>query len=209
MMPLARSLRPCGTLAKFLQSTAFLLTLSCAPVHAELFGFDPGYTSLVFSWSHLGLTRQSARFSSIDGSADIDPEAPEKSTLDVTIRAASVDSGNDTFDRILRSHDYFNAASSPTITFHAVSVVRTGEKTADVTGDLQIRGISKPVTMHVTLNLFGNHPAAAANAAYVGKHVAAFSATAEIRRSDWGIDRGLPLIPDEVEIAIETEMINR
>ena len=177
------------------------------PVRAEPFVFDKGYTMLTFSWSHLGLTRQQARFNGIEGSIDIDPEHPELSRVDVTIRAASVQSGNDTFDRILRSPDYFNAATHPAITFLSTHILRTGEKTADVTGDLTMLGQTKAVVLHVTLSLYGTHPLGAANPAYVNKKTAAFAATANVRRSDWGMSRGVPLVSDDVDITIETELL--
>jgi polyisoprenoid-binding protein YceI len=175
---------------------------------AEPFVFDPGYTALVFSWSHLGLSRQQARFNGIDGHFDLDPQSPERSRFDVTIRTASVQTGNDGFDRILRGPDFFNAATFPTMTFRSAEIVRTGEKTADVTGELEIMDRVKPVVLHVTLSLFGEHPAAAANPSYAGRKVAAFSAKAEIVRSDWGLGRGTPLVSDNIEIDIETELVS-
>lgn len=179
-----------------------------ASAHAEPFVLDKGYTAVTFSWSHLGLSRQNARFNGVEGTADIDPQNPENSKIDVTIRANTVQSGNDAFDRILRSPDYFNAATYPTITFKSQSVNRTGEKTADVVGDLNILGKSHPVTMRATLNVFGDHPSGGANPTYLGKKVAGFSATTQIKRSEWGMSKGTPMISDEIDIMIETELIS-
>ncbi len=185
-----------------------LLLLPSAMASAEPFVLDKGYTALTFSWSHLGLSRQIARFNGIEGTAEIDPQNPENSRIEVTIRTNTVQSGSDPFDRILRGPDYFNAATYPTITFTSRSVNRTGEKSADVAGDLNILGKSVPVTLHVTLNIFGDHPSAAANPTYLGKKVAGFSATTQIKRSDWGMTKGVPLVSDEIDIAIETELIS-
>ena len=194
---------------RLLGALMLMLTAHTAPVAAEPFVFDKGFTAVTFSWSHLGLSRQTARFNGVDGLADIDPERPESSKVDVTIRTSTVQSGVDTFDRILRSPDYLNAATYPTIAFHSTTVTRTGEKTADVEGELEILGQSKPVTLHVTLNVFGPHPSADANPAYIGKKVAAFSAKTQILRSNWGMSRGAPLVSDEVENAIETELVSK
>ena len=183
--------------------------LAGMPARAEPFVFDKGYTMLTFSWSHLGLTRQQARFNGVEGTIDIDPERPEQSQVDVTIRAASVQSGNDTVDRILRSPDYFNAATHPAITFRSTHILRTSEKTADVTGELTMLGQAKSVVLHVTLNVYGTHPLGAANPAYSNKKSAAFSATAKVLRSDWSLGRGVPLVSDEVDIAIETELVGK
>ncbi len=180
-----------------------------ASTRAEVFVFDKGYTALVFSWSHLGLSRQQARFNAFEGTIDIDAANPENSKVDITIRTASVQSGIDTFDRILRSPDYFDATTYPVITFRSTAVKRTSEVTADVTGDLDIRGKSVPVVLAVTLNQFGAHPSGAANPAYAGKKVAAFSAKTGVSRSAWGMGRGAPLVSDEVEITIETELVSK
>jgi polyisoprenoid-binding protein YceI len=189
---------------------AFALALAASPAaRAEPFVLDKGYTALVFSWSHLGLSRQQARFNAIDGVIDLDTQNPENSKIDITIRTTSVQSGIDTFDRILRSPDYFDATTYPAITFRSTSVRRTGEVTADVTGDLEIRGKSVPIVLAVTLNQFGDHPSGTANPSYAGKKVAAFSAKAGVARSAWGMGRGAPLVSDEIEIAIETELISK
>jgi polyisoprenoid-binding protein YceI len=177
--------------------------------HAEPFVLDKGYTAVIFSWSHLGLSRQQARFNSIDGLIDIDPQNPEASMIDIAIRTASVQSGIDTFDRILRSPDYFDATTYPAITFRSTSVKRTSEVTADVAGDLIIRGKPVPVVLAVTMNLFGAHPSGAANPTYAGKRVAAFSAKTNVSRSAWGMSRGTPLVSDEIDISIETELVSK
>ena len=186
-----------------------LIGVTTVPAAAEPFVMDKGYTALTFAWSHLGLTRQHARFNGIEGAIDIDPQNPENSSIDVTIRTATVQSGVDAFDRILRSPDYFDATTYPTIAFRSTSVKRTGEVTADVTGDLNIRGQSVPAVLHVTLNQFGEHPSGAANPSYAGKKVAAFSARAQVLRSAWNMGRGAPLVSDEIDISIETELVSR
>lgn len=187
----------------------FLLWASTVPAAAEPFVFDKGFTLLTFSWSHLGLSRQQARFNGIDGIFDIDPERPEASRVDVTIRASSVQSGVDAFDRILRSPDYFDVQAHPTISFRSTGITRTGEKTADVAGDLTMLDVTKPATLQVTLNTYGPHPSAAASPAYVGRKVASFSARAQVLRSSWGMTRATPLVSDEIEIVIETELLSK
>jgi polyisoprenoid-binding protein YceI len=185
------------------------LFVSASAVRAEPFVLDKGYTAVIFSWSHLGLSRQQARFNAIEGVVDIDPQNPEASKVDITIRTASVQSGIDTFDRILRGPDYFDATTYPAITFRSMAVKRTSEVTADVTGELNIRGKSVSVVLVVTLNQFGGHPSSAANPNYTGKKVAAFSAKTNVSRSGWGMGRGAPLVSDEVDISIETELVSK
>ena len=131
-----------------LAAACFALT----PASAEPFVFDKGFTLITFSWSHLGLTRQMARFNGYDGVIEIDSAQPANSKIDVTLRTSSLQTGVDTFDRILRGPDYFDATTYPAITFKSSQVTRTSEKTADVAGELNIHGVSKPVILQVTLN---------------------------------------------------------
>ena len=188
-----------------LAAACFALT----PASAEPFVFDKGFTLITFSWSHLGLTRQMARFNGYDGVIEIDSAQPANSKIDVTLRTSSLQTGVDTFDRILRGPDYFDATTYPAITFKSSQVTRTSEKTADVAGELNIHGVSKPVILQVTLNLLGGHPSGAANPTYAGKKVAAFSAKSQVLRSAWGLSRGTPLVSDEIDITIETELVSR
>ena len=188
-----------------LAAACFALT----PASAEPFVFDKGFTLITFSWSHLGLTRQMARFNGYDGVIEIDSAQPANSKIDVTLRTSSLQTGVDTFDRILRGPDYFDATTYPAITFKSSQVTRTSEKTADVAGELNIHGVSKPVILKVTLNLLGGHPSGAANPTYAGKKVAAFSAKSQVLRSAWGLSRGTPLVSDEIDITIETELVSR
>jgi len=176
---------------------------------AEPYIFDRGYTLITFSWNHLGLTRQQGRVNGYEGTFDIDPADPEKSTFEVTMRVNSLQTGVDALDRILRSADYFDAARFPVMTFKSTSVKRTGETTAEVAGDLTVRGVTKPVVLNVRLNFNGAHPLATVNPAYTGKRVLAFSATTTLKRSDFEITRATPMVSDEIEIAIESELVSR
>lgn len=203
------SIRFCNPLQAAAFAATSLLTFTTHPVRAEPFQFDKGYTAILFSWSHLGLSRQTARFNAVDGSVDLDLEHPENSSVNVVIRANSLQSGVENFDRILRGPDFFNATTYPTITFRSTEVTRTGEKTADVAGDLEILGQSKPVVLKVTLNVLGDHPSGDANPAYAGKKAAAFSAKTQVLRSAWGMGRGAPLVSDEIDVDIESELLSK
>lgn len=173
---------------------------------ADTYVFDPGHTNITFSWNHLGLSRQSGRFVEYEGMLEFDPLQPEEARLDVTLKVASVFTGAKQLDRDLRSSDFFDAARHPEITFRSTLVRRTGARAGEVAGDLTIMGETRPVVLQVRWNYTGEHPLAALNPTYRGKFVSGFSAATTILRSDWGIKRGIPLISDEIEIAIETEL---
>lgn len=170
---------------------------------------DKDYTNVRFSWSNLGLSRQSARVMGIDGSVTFDPTAPETSRVDVIMNAASLWSGVASFDELLKSSDFFDVRRHPTIRFRSTGVRRMGERTGEVVGDLTIMGVTHPVTLYVVWNFTGEHPLAAVNPNYRDVFVSGFSATGVLRRSDWGLSRGVPLVSDEVEITIETELTRK
>jgi polyisoprenoid-binding protein YceI len=196
-------------LAAALSIMLALLMLGTAKARAETFVFEKNSTNVTFSWNHLGLSRQSGRFVDVSGTLDFDTAAPEASRLTVSIGTASVWTGVPSLDKLLRSSDYFDASRHPTITFRSTSVRRTGENTGEVSGDLTILGETKPVTMQVTMNYLGEHPLGNVNFDYKGRMAAGFSAQALIRRSDWGISRGVPLVSDDIYITIEAELVRQ
>ncbi|MCH9808050.1 MAG: YceI family protein [Alphaproteobacteria bacterium] len=172
-----------------------------------VFILDKDHSHVRFSWDHLGLSRQSARFGDVIGRVAFDPLNPEKSQVDVTIKVASVMSGVAALDGVLRdTNDYFKAAAHPDIKFKSTSVVPTSGKTANVSGDLTFNGVTKPVMLAVVWNFLGEHPLAEINPIYQGVTAAGFSGRTKILRSEWGMTRGIPLISDEIRIAIEVEM---
>ena len=176
---------------------------------SPLYSISKDYTNVRFSWSNLGLSRQSARIMAVDGSVEFDPNTPEASRVDVTMNTASLWTGIPSFDVLLKSSDFFDATRQPTIRFRSTGVRRMGDRTGELMGDLTIMGITNPVTLYVVWNFTGEHPLAAVNPNYKGIFVSGFSATGVLRRSDWGLTRGVPLVSDEIEVTIETELIRQ
>lgn len=189
---------------------AFALLLGFAAIpsaRADTYSIDKDHTEVRFSWNHLGLSRQSGRFLDVSGTLEFDPAEPEASYADVTIELASLSTGVSALDEALtKSKDFFDVETFPTATFKTTAVKRTGGKTARMTGALTMNGATHPVTLDVAWNFTGEHPMAQINPVYAGVYASGFSATTQIRRSDWGIVRTIPYISDEIEIAIETEM---
>ena len=167
---------------------------------------DKDYTTINFSWSHLGLSRQSARLTGAEGRVSFDPANPEASTIDVTMRTANISTGLRDFDLLIKSSDYFNAAQFPLITFKSSEIRRLSDKTGQVMGDLTIKGITRPVALSVVWNFSGEHPLAKVNPNYRDVYVSGFSASAVLRRSDWDLSLAVPLVSDEIRLSIETEM---
>lgn len=185
------------------------LPLAPAALRAETYAFDREHTAIAFSWTHLGLSRQSGRVMSFEGTIDFDPEKPEEGKVDVTMQVASLWTGVAKLDEHLKSADYFDAVKHPTITFKSTGIRKTGEKTGEVSGDLTIMGTTKPVTLAVTWNFTGEHPLSKFNPVYKDRFVSGFSAVARVNRSDWGVNRAVPLVSDEIQITIETELFKK
>ncbi|HZA01276.1 MAG TPA: YceI family protein [Hyphomicrobiaceae bacterium] len=186
------------------------LLLGAAPTaRADTWLFDAQNTEVRFSWDHLGLSRQSGRFLEVNGRLEFTPTDPRSGAVDVTIRSASLATGIKEYDANLKSADFFDAGQYPEITFKSTAVRHIGDNTGEVIGDLTILGVTRPVTLQVAWNFTGEHPLAMVNPTYKGKWVSGFSATTTIQRSDWGLKRGVPLISDEIHVAIEAEFLRQ
>lgn len=213
-----QALRRVGTSMKLSQpfrallrpwAVAVALACSSMAAAADIWVFDKDHTEIRFTWDHLGLSRQSGRFLEMRGELDFTPTDPERGQITVVIRMASLSTGVAALDTHLKSADFFDAARFPEATFKSTAVRRTGDRKGEVDGILELRGLAKPVTLVVTWNFTGEYPLASINPRYQGKWVSGFSATTTIRRSEWGISRAIPLIPDEIVIAIETELLRK
>lgn len=176
---------------------------------ADTYTFDRDHTHIAFSWNHLGISRQSARILDFDGTLDFDPSNPENGSVEVTMKVASLFTGVKVLDRDLKSSDFFDAARYPEITFKSTLIRVIGERSGEVAGDLTILGVTYPVVLQVRWNFSGDHPLGDINPAYKGKYVAGFSAVTTVLRSAWGLKRAVPLVSDEIEIAIEAEFLRK
>ncbi len=176
---------------------AALLPLSAA--QADNFTIDPGHTYPTFKISHLGFSTMHGRFNKSSGSLMLDADA-KKASVEITIDAASIDTGHQKRDDHLRSPDFLNVAENPEITFKSTAVSWNGAKPASVTGDLTLMGVTKPVTLTVTHMNCGEHP-------FSKKLTCGFDATAKIKRSDFGVKYGLPAIGDDMELAFGVEAV--
>jgi polyisoprenoid-binding protein YceI len=199
------------------RTTALLLALTLPATAQDLpdpvagtYTLDRAHTRVLFKVNHLGFSTYIAPFTGVDATLTFSPEAPETMALQATIQASSVETlypdPSFDFNALITGPDFLDAAQFPTITFTSTTITLTGDKTADVTGDLTLHGITKPVTLAVTYNGgWGAMPMDPAGAR-IG-----FSATGSLNRSDFGIAYGLPApgttmgVWDEVKIEIETE----
>ncbi len=179
--------------------TAALATASTAAFAAPVtYRIDPSHTDVIASWSHLGFSNPTAHFGQVDGTITYDPQNVGASKVEVTIPLSGMNSHVAKFDEHLRSADLFDVARFPDITFKSTKVEAAGENRLRVTGDLTLRGVSKPTVLDVTLNKVGEHPMT--KAPTIG-----FDATTTLKRSEFGLGYALPAVGDEVRIRITTE----
>jgi polyisoprenoid-binding protein YceI len=183
--------------------------LGAAPSRADGWLLAKGYGSVQFSWDNMGLSRQSARFADVEATLEFAPTDPAAARVEARIRTASVQSGVREFDELLRRPEFFDAARHPYIVFKSTRVEATGERSGIVAGDLTLNGTTRPLVLSVTWNYTGAHPLADVNPSYHGQWISGFSARATVRRSEFGLSRGLPLVSDEVDIAIEAEFVRK
>ena len=187
---------------------AALVTTSSVTARADTYALDPDHTEVRFTWDHLGLSRQGGRFTTAAGTLTFDPAKPEASTVDVKIPVKSLSTGVKKLDEhLITTKDFFDVAANPAITFKSTLVRMKSNKTGEVEGELSINGVSKPVVLDAVWNFSGEHPLQAINPVYAGAYASGFTATTQIRRSDWGITRTIPYVSDELRITIETEML--
>lgn len=170
--------------------------LSALP--AGTYESEQGHAYVAFTYWHLGYTKPILRWRETSATIVFDNENPENSTLEVSIPVASIDSGVDKFDEHLVAADFFDAETYPTITFKSTNIKRALLGSGSVTGDMTIKGITKPVTFTGKVNKVGKNFRS-------GLDMFGVSATANVKRSDFGVDKYAPNVGDDVEIMIEVE----
>lgn len=176
------------------------LALLAAPAFAApvTYTIDPGHTMVLATWNHFGFSNPSADFGDAEGTIVYDAAKPSASSVEVTLPLSGLQTFVPKLNEHLAGSDFFDAAKFPTATFKSTKVVPTGKDTLKVSGDLTIKGITKPVVLEVKLNKAGEHPMRKVQA--IG-----FDATATVKRSDFGVGAYAPMVSDEVKLRITTE----
>lgn len=169
-------------------------------VAAGAYKMDTQHGYVTFSYSHFGLSNPQISFKTVDANIMLDPADPTASAVNVTIAADSIDSDVDVFNGHLNSENWFNTAEYPEITFVSTGLTQNeddGDK-GTLTGDLTIKGITKPVTLDVTLLAAMEHPLSK-------KDTLGIQATGSVLRSDFDLGAYAPAVSDEVTITISGE----
>jgi polyisoprenoid-binding protein YceI len=184
------------------------VTAASQSTKPALWQIDPAHSAAHFSVRHLMISNVRGEFTKLSGSALINPADPAKSSVEITIEAASLNTREPQRDEHLRSADFFDVANHPTLTFRSKRIEALGAENFKLTGDLTIRGVTKEVTFDV------EGPTASVKDPW-GNVRAGVSASAKINRKDFGLvwnaltEAGGVVVGDEVKITVEAELIQQ
>jgi polyisoprenoid-binding protein YceI len=184
---------------EMLKTTAFIVAairFACTAAWAETFNVDPVHSTVLYRAGHMGVSNSWGRFNEIAGTVTLDDANPKANVIDITIKSASIDSGNPKRDDHLRNADFLNAKQFPTITFKTDSVKPIDPKTYEATGTLTLHGVSKPLTVKIEKLGGGKTP--------FGTSVG-LESTFTIKRTDFDMKNMLEGVPDNVLLIVSLE----
>ena len=190
---------------KFLVLAGLAALVVGQPVLADTYRVDHAHTNVGFRVAHMVVAKTTGSFNEFDASFDFDPNDASMFSLTATIQADSIDTNNGQRDNHLRSPDFLDVASHPTITFQSTGLSMMGDDYV-VTGDLTIRGVTKEIELPVTIT---------GPVEIRGNNVIGVSGRATIDRLDFGVswsrslDNGGLVVANEVEIEIDAEFMSR
>lgn len=186
------------------------MTSATATSLSELTGtykLDLSHTRIGFSARHAVVTKVRGQFTEFDGTGHLDGADPSKSTVSLTIQAASINTHNEKRDAHLRSNDFLDIPNHPEITFVSTAARRIDATTFELTGDLTIRGVTKPITVPFEFDGSVKDP--------YGQQRLGFAGSVVINRLDWGVnwnamlEAGGVLVSEKVTLDFEISAIKQ
>lgn len=185
-----------------LAAGAAAIPATAATTAAEVHTIDKGHSDVSFQVRHL-VSQVRGKFNDYEGTINLDPANLEKSSVEFTIKTASIDTGLPDRDKHLRAEDFFWADKHPEITFKSKSIKKADKDTYNVTGTLNMRGVAKEITLPVTYLGTVKDP--------WGNEKGGFATEITLNRKDYGInwnaalDNGGVVLSDEVKVSINLE----
>lgn len=167
---------------------------TAASVQAGTYQVDPNHTQVIWSVDHFGFSRLYGMVGSMSGTLTIDPARPSAATVAIDIPLSGLTVTSAGFGKHLATGDLFDTGKFPTARFVSRSVTVNGTQ-ATIAGDLTLRGVTKPLTLNASLHGAGANPMSK-------KQTVGFSATAKLKRSDFGLGYAVPAVSDEVNLEI-------
>ena len=187
-------------MTRFLPALAFATAAwlaGAANAAPQKYQLDPDHSQIVFSYEHLGFSTTQSMFAGFNGEIMMDADDPAASSVKIAFPVKSMITGSDARYKDFMSGQFFKDPEAM-VTFASTAIEVTGDKSARITGDLTLNGITKPVVLDAVLNQMGENP-------IYKKPWAGFSATGTVKRSDFGLDAYVPYISDEVKLEISIE----
>ena len=178
--------------------SAGVLITQAAHAGAETYDFDKAHADITFRVSHLGYSSTHGRFNDFDGKLMVDADNLANSSVEVTIKTASVETSFAKRNTHLQSADFFNVEVHPTMIFKSTGITLDSADAGKMMGELTILGQTNPVTLDLKINKIAPHPRS-------GNMTLGITATGVISRSDWGMDFAVPGIADEIELRLDME----
>lgn len=178
----------------------FAITMPFSALAADSYTIDPTHTYPHFSINHLGFSTMQGRFDNTSGKVTLD-RAAKTGSVEITIEAASITTGFAKRDKHLKSPDFFNVAEFPTLTYKSSAVKFQGDTPVSVEGNLTLLGVTKPVTLTISTFNCGPDPMDKLKK----KQKCGADASAQIKRSDFGMKYAIPAAGDEVKLVFEIE----
>ncbi len=183
-------------------ASLFIASVIAVPaVAAETYDIDKSHSFLLFRVKHLAVSYAHGRFNDFSGTFVVDDADPKKSTVEIEVKTESVDTGDAKRDQHLRSPDFFNAKQFRTMTFKSTSVKPAGGDKYEVTGDLALKGVTKPITVTLERVGSGKDP--------WGGYRTGFEGRFTLKRSDFGVDYMPDLLGDEIVVTVAIEGVRK
>jgi polyisoprenoid-binding protein YceI len=184
---------------------AILLAAVCGiPAFAQgsTWQIDPAHANAQFSVRHLGISNVQGEFTNVTGTVQLDEQDITKSSVNATIDMNSVNTRNDNRDKDLKSSGFFDTAKYPTMTFQSTKITRQGDGRLQMTGNLTLHGVTKEVSFDV------QGPTESIKDPWNNNRRGA-SATAKIKRADFGVTKDAGLVGDDIAITLDVEMVKK
>ncbi|WP_171173456.1 YceI family protein [Ruegeria sp. HKCCD8929] len=184
---------------------AVLLSMGASAALAEsgTYKLDPGHSQVMFSYNHIGFSETFGMFSGFSGEIEFNEDDPSASSVTVSMPVKSMITGWDARLQHFMSDDFFGAKDSDVVTFASTSIEVTGDNTANISGDLTMNGITKPVVLETTLNKSAPYPFGPKE----GTPTLGLAAKATVVRSEFELGAFAPAVSDEIRLLINIEAL--
>lgn len=185
---------------RFVHAALFAALLAAPPAIAAPWKLDKDHVHVTFLVSNIGFSWTHGQFRDFDAEIDFDPENVEEASVVFRLKSESVDTGSAARDRHVKSDAFLDAAKFPEILFRSTKVRLIDDRTAEITGDLTMRGVTQEEVMKATLVRIGPSPFNPADT------IAGFIVEGSLTRTDYGVSYGAPAIGVEIAIRVDIQM---